>query len=102
MSLSTKIYNIRKNGKQEGDVFTSPKVACYILDLIGYTPDKNLSQYNILEPSCGDGVFVIEIIHRILMSARLHEFDPYPVIETNVVCYDIDPEKIKICHDKIA
>lgn len=47
MSLSTKIYNIRKNGKQEGDVFTSPKVACYILDLIGYTPDKNLSQYNI-------------------------------------------------------
>ncbi len=22
MSLSTKIYNIRKNGKQEGDVFT--------------------------------------------------------------------------------
>lgn len=64
------IYNIRKNGKQEGDVFTSPKVACYILDLIGYTPDKNLSQYNILGPSCGDGVFVIEIIHRILMSAR--------------------------------
>ena len=53
-----------------GDVFTSPKVACYILDLIGYTPDKNLSQYNILEPSCGDGVFVIEIIHCILMSAR--------------------------------
>lgn len=102
MSLSTKIYNIRKNGKQEGDVFTSPKVACYILDLIGYTPDKNLSQYNILEPSCGDGVFVIEIIHRILMSARLHEFDPYPVIETNVMCYDIDPEKIKICHKKIA
>lgn len=100
MSLSTKIYNIRKNGKQEGDVFTSPKVACYILDLIGYTPDKNLSQYNILEPSCGDGIFVIEIIHRILMSARLHEFDPNPVIEINVVCYDIDPEKIQICHDK--
>lgn len=102
MSLSTKIYDIRKNGKQEGDVFTSPKIACYILDLIGYTPDKNLSQYNILEPSCGDGVFVIEIIHRILISARLHDFDPYPVIENNVVCYDIDPEKTKNCYEKIA
>lgn len=102
MSLKTKIYDIRKNGKQEGDVFTSPKVACHILDLIGYTSDKDLSQYNILEPSCGDGVFVIEIIHRILCSASIHDFDPYPIIEKNIVCYDIDPEKVKNCHEKIA
>lgn len=45
---NNKIYDIRKNGKREGDVFTSPKIACYILDLIGYTPDKNLSKYDIL------------------------------------------------------
>ena len=102
MSLNNnKFYDIRKNGKQEGDVFTSPKIACYILDLIGYTPDKNLSKCNILEPSCGDGVFVIEIIHRILVSSRFYGFDPYPVVERNIVCYDIDSEKIKCCHERI-
>ena len=48
MSLNNnKFYDIRKNGKQEGDVFTSPKIACYILDLIGYTPDRNLSGVNV-------------------------------------------------------
>lgn len=104
MSLNNnnKIYDIRKNGKREGDVFTSPKIACYILDLMGYTPDKNLSKYDILEPSCGDGVFVIEIIHRILISSRRYDFNPNSVIERNIVCYDIDPEKIKCCYEKIA
>lgn len=104
MSLNNnnKIYDIRKNGKREGDVFTSPKIACYILDLMGYTPDKNLSKYDILEPSCGDGVFVIEIIHRILISSRRYDFNPNSVIERNIICYDIDPEKIKCCYEKIA
>lgn len=101
MSLVSKTYNISTQWELEGDVFTSPKVVRYILDLIGYTSDKNLSQYNILEPSCGEGAFLIEIIHRILASARLHNFDPCPIIENNIVAYDIDTKKIERCRQHI-
>lgn len=101
MSLVSRPYNISTQWELEGDVFTSPKVVRYILDLIGYTPDKDLSLYKILEPSCGEGAFLIEIIHRILFSARLHNFDPCPIIENNIVAYDIDPKKIKQCRQRI-
>lgn len=101
MSLAAKTYNISTKWELEGDVFTSPKVVNYILDLIGYTSDKDLSQYKILEPSCGEGAFLIEIIHRILFSARDFNFDPYPVIENNIVAYDIDPKKIERCRQHI-
>ncbi len=101
MSLASRAYNISPNWVLEGDVFTSPKVVCYILDLIGYTSDKDLSLYKILEPSCGEGVFLIEIIHRILFSSRKFNFDPYPIIENNVVAYDIDSKKIERCRQHI-
>lgn len=44
---------------------------------------------------------MIEIIHRILVSSRFYGFDPYSVVERNIVCYDIDSEKIKCCHERI-
>lgn len=101
MSLASRTHNISTKWELEGDVFTSPTVVRHILDLIGYTADKDLSQYKILEPSCGEGAFLIEIMHRVLFSARQHNFDPYPIIENNIVAYDIDPKKIERCRQHI-
>ncbi len=101
MSLASKTYNASPRWELEGDVFTSPQVVRHILDLIGYTSDKDLSEYHILEPSCGEGAFLIEIIHRVLFSARRHNFDPYPIIENNIVAYDIDHCKIERCRQHI-
>ncbi len=53
-----------------GAVFTRPEVAEFILDLVGYTPDRPLHQQRILEPSFGDGVFLLAILRRLLSSAR--------------------------------
>ena len=101
MSLATRTYNTSTKWELEGDVFTSPKVVRYILDIIGYTSDKDLSQYNILEPSCGEGAFLTEIIHRVLLSAKRHNFDPSPIIANNIVAYDIDSNKIERCRQHI-
>lgn len=101
MSLATRTYHTSCQWELEGDVFTSPKVVRHILDLIGYTSDKDLSLYKILEPCCGEGVFLMEIIHRILFSARQHNFDPYPIIENNIVAYDIDSKKIERCRQNL-
>lgn len=53
-----------------GAVFTRPEVAEFMLDLVGYTPDQPLYQQRILEPSFGDGVFLLAILRRLLAAAR--------------------------------
>ena len=59
---NSQIYNLRSNGVAHGDVFTRHEVVAFMLDMVDYTPDRNLSETTIVEPSCGTGEFVYEII----------------------------------------
>ena len=101
MSSANNIYGIRRSGGQHGDVFTSPEVVSYMLDLIGYTPDKDLSGLIILEPSCGDGEFLVEIIRRLAESADRFGFDLSSAFRRNVFAFDIDSSKIESCKSRI-
>ncbi len=102
MSSSNNRYGLRRSGGQHGDVFTSPEVVSYMLDLVGYTADKDLSKTSILEPSCGEGEFVIEITRRLLESSRRFGFDFSSAFQSNVFAYDIDEAKIASCRERIA
>lgn len=102
MTLSKSIYGIRRNGRQHGDVFTSPFVVSFMLDKVGYTADRDLRQVRILEPSCGDGEFVVEIARRLLLSAKRFHFDANEAFQRNVVACDIDTEKIMRCRKRIS
>jgi adenine-specific DNA-methyltransferase len=54
-----------------GAVFTRPEVAELILDLADYRPGMGrLATQRLLEPSCGDGAFVLPIIQRLIESER--------------------------------
>src|SRR5689334_15206068 len=50
-------------------VYTQPEIACGILDLIGWKANRDLLGQRLLEPSCGDGSFLIPAIERLLESA---------------------------------
>ena len=102
MSSDSKIYGRRRSGGQHGDVFTSPEVVSYMLDIAGYTSDKDLSETSILEPSCGEGEFVIEIIRRLQESSRRFGFDFEEAFLCNVFAYDIDGAKIASCRGRLA
>ncbi|MBD5368569.1 MAG: N-6 DNA methylase [Bacteroides sp.] len=65
----------------------------FMLDLMGYTPDKDLSQYRILEPSFGCGDFLMEIINRIYQSSIKYHFNATRIITGNVYGCEIDSEK---------
>lgn len=97
MSLTSDIYGVRASGLSHGDVFTSARVVRFMLDLIGYTVDKDLSKYTILEPSFGVGDFLIEIQHRILQSAQKFNYDASYVMSHNVYGCEIDETKYDIC-----
>lgn len=57
---------------EHGEVFTRRWVVDLILDLLGYTPDKDLAALRIVEPACGAGAFLGAIAARIAESCRSH------------------------------
>ena len=58
--------------EQRGAVFTRPEVVDFILDLVGYTTDKELYLCRVLEPSFGHGDFIVPVVARLFESYRTH------------------------------
>jgi hypothetical protein len=58
--------------EERGAIFTRREVVDFILDLSGYTIDRPLHTLRVLEPSFGDGDFLLPIIDRLLTSFREH------------------------------
>ena len=56
-------------GANYGEVFTRRWVVDLILDLVGYTPDRDLASMVLVEPSCGSGAFLGPIVDRLVESA---------------------------------
>lgn len=102
MNSSNNRYGLRRSGGQHGDVFTSPDVVSYMLDIVGYVSDKNLSSVKILEPSCGEGEFIVEISRRLRESSRKFGFDFSKAFKNNIYAFDIDYNKIEKCKARLA
>ncbi|WP_412515629.1 Eco57I restriction-modification methylase domain-containing protein [Actinomadura madurae] len=56
---------------ENGEVFTRRWVVDLILDLVGYTPDRDLAGLRICEPACGEGAFLGPIVERLSASCRV-------------------------------
>lgn len=55
--------------EERGAIFTKREVVDFILDLAGYTEAAPLTDYRLLEPSFGDGDFLLPAIDRLLAAA---------------------------------
>ncbi len=51
---------------ERGAVFTRHEVVNFILDLVGYTHDKTLYEQRLLEPSFGNGDFLLAAVERLV------------------------------------
>ena len=61
-----------------GAVFTRREVVEFILDLVGYTVDRPLYDLSLLEPSFGDGDFLLVAVERLIKAWRRRR-KPVPV-----------------------
>lgn len=52
--------------EERGAVFTRPEVVNFLLDLTGYRSDRPLDQLRLLEPSIGQGDFLLPAIDRLI------------------------------------
>ena len=55
---------------ERGAIYTKREVVDFILDLTGYTEDANLTDFRLLEPSFGDGDFLVPALDRLLAAAK--------------------------------
>lgn len=55
--------------EERGAIFTKREVVDFILDLTGYKTAAPLTQFRLLEPSFGDGDFLLPAIDRLLAAA---------------------------------
>ena len=65
------VFQIDEFG-QHGEVFTRRWVVELILDLAGFTADRDLATMVAVEPSCGAGAFLVPMVERLVESCRHH------------------------------
>ncbi len=86
-------YGARASGATHGVVLTKPHVVELILDLAGYTADRDLSSVPLLEPACGEGAFLRVAVARLMRSARRLRRKTSELTDA-IVAYDIDPAHV--------
>lgn len=75
--------------EKRGVVYTKPWVVDLLLDLVGYTPEKPLAKMLLIEPSAGDGSFLLRAATRLAESCRRMRI---PLIEARsaILAFELD------------
>lgn len=71
-------------------VYTQPEVAESILDRLGWTSEADLSGRRLLEPSCGDGAFLLPAVDRLLSSRQRFGGVDEASVADSIVAFEFD------------
>lgn len=82
-----------------GVVYTKKWVARLILDLAGYTTSANLVGGRIVEPSCGEGAFIGEIVERLCCQALDAGRFNVASLRGCLRAYDLDQSSVRKSRD---
>lgn len=83
--------------KNFGEVFTSTKTANEMLDLL--PEDMFDIDKTFLEPCCGEGVFILEILKRKFKNCKSRK--DYTIALSSVYGMELQEDNVKICIDNI-
>lgn len=94
MASLTRTYDSRK---LLGQVYTPLPIVCKILDAAGLDTTAFLGK-TLLDPACGDGRFLVEVVRRIL------QFSPPETLTyhlAQVYGWDVDPQALDLCRQNL-
>jgi adenine-specific DNA-methyltransferase len=75
MAVSPAAVQASERAQEHGEVFTRRWVVDLILDLVGYSAERDLAGMKAVEPACGSGAFLVAMTERLMDSARRHGRD---------------------------
>jgi adenine-specific DNA-methyltransferase len=84
-----------------GEVFTRRWVVDLILDLAGYTADRDLGAVVAVEPACGNAAFLVPMTERLLAACAQHRRD---IRSTGAAIrgYDLSPANVEASRAAVA
>ena len=88
--------------KQKCQIFTPAEKVSRMLDMAGYV--NNLFGRKVLENSCGDGEFLVQIVERYIKDALEHEFSIEQIrdgLAKDIIAFDVDDEMVKKCINRL-
>jgi hypothetical protein len=94
------VFQIDETG-EHGEVFTRRWIVELILDLSGFTADRDLGALVAVEPSCGSGAFLAPMTERLIESCRIHE-RPLSDIRSALRAFDLLPTNAELAQKAVA
>lgn len=94
------VFLIDERGEY-GEVFTRRWIVELILDLSGFSADRDLASMVALEPSCGSGAFLVPMTKRLIDSCRRHD-RPLSDVALALVAYDLLPSNVELARKAVA
>lgn len=91
--------------QNHGEVFTRRWVVEVLLNLSGYTTDRDLAAVHLVEPSCGSGAFLGPAVERLLASAAAFGHD-FNALNDSIRAYDLQVGNVEVsrvlCRDLLT
>lgn len=87
--------------REYGAVFTRRWVVDLMLDTCGYTAEKSLGKSIAVEPSCGDGAFLLPMVERLSASLKKHKQDITDAREA-IKAYDLQEQHVLCCRGAVT
>jgi len=84
-----------------GAVYTKPWAVHLVLALAGYEAPRNLVDAHAVEPSAGEGAFLVPMATRLLASCRAQR-RPWLDCRDSLRAYDLDAAALRQCRRKLA
>jgi TaqI-like C-terminal specificity domain/Eco57I restriction-modification methylase len=85
---------------ERGAVYTRREVVEFMLDLVGYTSDRPLHEERILEPSFGQGDFLVPALKRLLISWRAAGASP-EALRTSIRGVELNRLSFEHTHSRV-
>jgi adenine-specific DNA-methyltransferase len=88
--------------KAYGKVYTPYWIVNFILDNIGYKNEINRKK--IVDPSCGEGNFLVIVAERLIKDGIKNNLDPSKIkdaLENNIFGFDIDKNAVAKCKSNL-
>lgn len=83
-----------------GEVFTRRWVVEVLLDLVGYTADRDLAALRLVEPACGGGAFLVPAVERLLASRSASPVDE-ALLASAITAFEVQERNVQRCRGAV-
>jgi hypothetical protein len=84
--------------EERGAVHTRPEVAEFVLDVVGWSFGKNLRSFRLLEPSAGEGDFLVPAVERLISQVAPDELG----IRDCICAVEVNCEALQVCRERLG